>query len=86
VRGQSPGERTEHDLTATPILADALSPDGEFLLGTAYRFGQHLLIPLRGGDPVQLGGLGQPGGSAVGLSTGGRHVLFREPGPPPSGP
>ena len=82
VRGQSPGERTEHDLTATPVLADALSPDGEFLLATAYRFGQHLLIPLRGGASVQLGGLGDVAGSAVDLSSGGKHVLFREPGPP----
>jgi serine/threonine protein kinase len=83
VSGRAPGERTEHDLTTTPILADALSPDGQSLLATAYYFGQHLLIRLRGGAPVQLGALGHPGGSAVDLSAGGERVLFLEPGPPP---
>jgi serine/threonine protein kinase len=82
VRGRAPGERTEHDLTATPIFADALSPDGQFLLATAYWFGQHLLVRLRGDAPVQLGALGHPKGSALDLSTGGERVLFLEPGPP----
>jgi eukaryotic-like serine/threonine-protein kinase len=83
VSGRAPGERTEHDLTTTPIRANALSPDGQFLLATAYWFGQHLLVRLRGGAPVQLGALGHPEGSVVDLSTGGERVLFLEPGPPP---
>jgi dipeptidyl aminopeptidase/acylaminoacyl peptidase len=81
VRGRAPGDPAEHDLATLRITADALSPDGQFLLARA-RPGQ-LLVPLRGGAPVHLGSLGHPQGWAVDLSIGGRRVLFREPGPPP---
>ncbi len=83
VRGRAPGEPAEHDLTATNIRPDALSPDGQFLLARVGRLGRQLLVPLRGSAPVELGDLGHPEGRAVDLSIGGRRVLFREPGPPP---
>ena len=82
VRGRAPGEPAEHNLTATSLYVDALSPDGQFLLARVARLGRQLLVPLRGGDPVELGDLGHLEGQGVGLSIGGKRVLFREPGPP----
>jgi dipeptidyl aminopeptidase/acylaminoacyl peptidase len=83
VRGRAPGDPADHDLAALNFYALALSPDGEFLLGRDYRLGHPLLVPLRGGDPVNLGWGGQPDSWAVSLASGGVHALFREPGPPP---
>ena len=82
VRGHAPGDPADRDLTALNFFALALSPDGQFLLGRDYKLGHPLLVSLRGGDPVNLGELGRPAGSAVDLSTGGKRVLFLEPGPP----
>ena len=83
VRGRAPGDPAERELAALNFYALALSPDGQFLLGRDYRLGHPLLVPLRGGDPVNLGWGGQPDSWAVSLAKGGARALFREPGPPP---